>query len=251
MPYMGRFPVSYMVKYFTGVSFGGLICSSITLIQGIGSSSENEKTLNDTVTEEPQIMRDQPNISVSTFFLIISSIFVVSTVAFHLIDTLKVFKNQYANVEIRYGNDYTFNRPENEEMSLNGDAVKETNDEKREKQLKKLSPINYQNLLLLVGVTSAVFNAIVPGLLSYATLPFGSHTYHYAITFVYIGEPLAYIFGNFIPHSSIRVVWIVAVLSSIPCTYLVINAVMSPYPPLIGTLIGSVLPVSIFKSLAL
>lgn len=244
-----------MVKYFMGVSFGGLICSSITLIQGIGTESGDVDRSNgtETVTEEPQIEKRQPNISVATFFLIISGIFVVSSVAFHLIDTLKVFKSLYANVEIRYGNDYTFNSAENEEMSMSGgkdDAntntnTKETNDKKREKQLKKLSPINYQNLLLLVVVISAVFNAIVPGLLSYATLPFGSHTYHYAIIFVYIGEPLAYIFGNVIPHSSIRVIWSVAVFTTVPCTYLVINAVMSPYPPLIGTLIGSVLPVSI------
>lgn len=241
MPYMGRFPESYLVSYFTGVSFGGLISSSITLVQGIGKRGNSSNETESMVTEEPQIMQEQPNISVSTFFLIISGIFFVSSVAFSLIDTLKVFKNEYANVEIRYGNDYTFNSPENEEMSVNDDT---TNEKKREKQLKKLSPINYQKLLLLTSVISAIFNAIVPSLLSYATLPFGSHTYHYAITFVYIGEPLAYIFANFIPHSSIKVVWSVAAFATVPCTYIVINAIMSPHPPLIGTLIGSILTVS-------
>lgn len=250
MPYMGRFPESYLVSYFTGVSFGGLISSTITLFQGIGKSHDSSTTsINDTdiTTEEPQIMQELPNISVSTFFLIISGIFFVSSSAFFLIDTLNVFKNEYANVEIRYGNDYTFNSPENEEMSVNaeGTTTETTNEKKKGKQLKKLSPINYQNLLLLTGVISAVFNAIVPSLLSYATLPFGSHTYHYAITIVYIGEPLAYMFANFIPHSSIRIVWGLAAFSTIPCTYIVINAAMSPYPPLIGTLIGSILTVSL------
>ncbi|XP_063709696.1 solute carrier family 52, riboflavin transporter, member 3-B-like [Culicoides brevitarsis] len=242
MPYMGRFPSSYIVQYFTGVSFGGLICAFLALVQGMGSTEEKLIATNETesVTEEPQMQIDQPNFSVSTFFLLISGILFVSGIAFYLMDTLEIFKKQYANVEIRYGNDYTFNSAENEEM-------RETNDEDKRQQprqqLKKLSPINYRNLLLLFGVMSAVINAIIPSVLSYATLPFGSNTYHYTITVVYIMEPLAYIFGNFIPHSSIRAVWIVAFIPVLPCTYLMINAVMSPYPWLLGTTIGEILPI--------
>lgn len=247
MPYMGRFPVQYLVSYFTGVSFGGLISSLITLMQGIGREIQEEESWNGTTTEmnvneeEPQIMQE-PNISVSTFFLIISGIFSVSTLAFYLIDTVKAFKMSYDNVEIRYGNDYTFNSPENQEMSVNADN---STIKANVKQLKKLSPINYQNLMCLTVVISAIFNAIVPGILSYATLPFGTQTYHYTITFVYIGEPLAYMVANFLPHSNIRLVWILSAFTTIPCSYILTNAVMSPNPPLIGTLIGSILTVSV------
>uniref|UniRef100_A0A336MBL6 Riboflavin transporter n=1 Tax=Culicoides sonorensis TaxID=179676 RepID=A0A336MBL6_CULSO len=243
MPYMGRFQEGYLVSYFTGVSFGGLISSSITLLQGIGKEEKiicHNHTMEINVTDISPEPQEEPNISVATFFLIISCIFLISSISFFLIDTLKIFKNEYANVVIRYGNDYTFNQ---EEVSINAGTGTENNEKKTEK-LKKLSSINYQNLMLLTGLISATFNAIIPGVLSYATLPFGTHTYHYTITFVYIGEPLAYIFGNFIPHSSIRLVWSLATFAIIPCTYIMINAVMSPFPPLLGTLIGSILTIS-------
>lgn len=238
MPYMGRFPEDYLVKYFTGVSFGGLISAFLALLQGMGEEKTGKSNDTEIVTDEPQMQIDQPEISVSMYFLLISGIIFVSSVAFHLMDTLEMFRKQYANVEIRYGNDYTFNRPENEEDTTATTTVKHP-----EKQLKKLSPINYQNLLLLFGVMSAVINAFIPGLLSYATLPFGSYTYHYTITCVYIGEPLAYIFGNYVPHSSIRVVWLVSLLTAFPCIYLAINAFMSPFPWFLGTTLGQVLPV--------
>jgi riboflavin transporter 2 len=110
--------------------------------------------------------------------------------------------------------------------------------------LKEISSSNYRNLAILVGIISFAFNAVLPSILSYATLPFGSRTYHYAITFTYIGEPLTYIFSNFIPHSSIKVIWILTALAIFPCTYVGINAFLSPYPLLFGTLIGSIMAVA-------
>ncbi|XP_063709311.1 riboflavin transporter 2-like [Culicoides brevitarsis] len=201
MPYMGRFPASYIVQYYTGMSCGGLTCAFLALLQGTGSD------------EESQMEIDQPNFSVSTFLFIVTGIIFVSFVAFYLMETLEIFKKQFAI------------------------------DEDKKLEVKKLSPINFKSFLLLYGLLAALINATIPSILSYATLPFGSSTYHYTLTVVYIMEPLAYIFGNFIPHSSIRAVWIVAFIPVLPCTYLMINAVMSPYPWLLGTKIGEILPI--------
>jgi riboflavin transporter 2 len=48
MPYMGRFPEKYIVSYMTGVSCGGLVSSTLTLIQGIGNQEkmcDNNETI--------------------------------------------------------------------------------------------------------------------------------------------------------------------------------------------------------------
>lgn len=259
MPYMGRFPESYMLSYLTGVSGGGLVASTATLIQGVGSDDTICHTINVTTIEKhtEHYVTDLPYFSVRTFFFVISSIFIVSSISFYLLDNLRLFKNEHANVTIRYGNDYTFNTVEtnnesNKEVTYNlnkpdNDVDVDNNAIKEEEKLKKISPINYRNLTLLACTISFAFNALLPSILSYATLPFGSHTYHYAITFTYIGEPLAYILSNFIPHSSIRVIWILSVLAVFPCIYVGINAVLSPYPLLLGTVIGSVIVVNYIK----
>jgi hypothetical protein len=50
------------------------------------------------------------------FFLITFSIFILSSLAFYLLDTLKIFKNEYVSVTIRHGNDYSYKTAETTEV---------------------------------------------------------------------------------------------------------------------------------------
>lgn len=275
MPYMGRFLEPFLISYLTGVSVGGLIPSIASLVQGAaeyGHSCASNQTI-----EDVSHVAAEPRFGVSTFFILTCSIYLISIGAFYCIDTLKVFKQQHANVTIGYGNEYTFNTVEatttpgstviNRSDANDGDqndnnkietiAIKSeteagneqdtqmtTTENTEGEQLKKLSPANYRNLMIFATFMSFIYNAVLPSVQTYSTLPYGSMTYHFSVVFSYICNTLAYVSTNFIKHSSLRMIFSLAAFQLVPASYVMAVALMSPNPPFIGSNLGSVLIVS-------
>lgn len=240
MPYFGRFRDIYLITYLIGEGLSGFLPAGLALIQGVGGNAQCIKTENGTVSFTPP-----PRFGTQTFFLVISSLFIASFVAFLLLDQLKSVRKEYAaSVAIGNGNTYEYNTNADKKTS------NETEGEATEQQPipvedgKKLSDRNYQSLLVLLGVVCMFSNAIFPSIMSFGTLPYGNIAYHLAVTLSSIANPVACFIAVFVPGTSIRNIISLCFISIPFAAYSLTTAVMSPTPPLMNNVMGDVLVVS-------
>lgn len=233
MPYFGRFRDIYLITYLIGEGLSGFLPGVLALAQGVGGNDECIRTENGI-----ERSRSPPRFGTQTFFLIISSLFVASFVAFLLLDRLKSVRKEYATVTIGHGNTYEYNSNQ-----VNSEADNQQLPEKEDG--KKLSDKNYRALLVLLGCVCMFSNAIFPSIMSYGTLPYGNIAYHLAVTLSAIANPVACFIAVFVTSTSIRNIITLCILSIPFAAYSMATAVMSPNPPLMGNVIGDVLVVSL------
>lgn len=235
MPYFGRFRDIYLITYLIGEGLSGFLPAILALIQGVGG---NDQCI--VIDGEIQRITPSPRFGTQTFFLVISSLFVASFVAFMLLDQLKSVRKEYAaSVTIGHGNTYQYDSNQATENDSDQLPPKEGG--------KKLSDKNYRALLVLLGVVCMFSNAIFPSIMSFGTLPYGNVAYHLAVTLSSIANPVACFIAVFVTSTSIRNI-IALCLVSIPfAMYSMVTAVMSPSPPLMGNVSGEILVVSPLK----
>lgn len=232
MPYMGRFKVIYLISYLIGEGFSGFIPSIVSLIQGVGGNAE---CIPKNTTEGLEYERyvPPPRFSTKSFFIIIFSMMVCSTIAFILLDVLRVCKKEYAAVKIGSGNHYEYD--ESHKNNVEG-----VTHEPKEK-LKIISKSNYRLLLLLMGIVCLFGNGVFPGLQSYSCLPYGNVAYHLTVSLSSIANPVACFLAVFLPHTSIRYILTLVGIAGIFTCYTLSTAVLSPNPPLVGMAAGEAL----------
>lgn len=229
MPYFGRFRDIYLITYLIGEGLSGFLPALLALIQGVGGNAQC------IVGNDGQIERWTPNprFGTQTFFLVISSLFLASFVAFMLLDRLKSVRKEYAaSVTIGHGNNFQYNT--DEEKSDDPDVPANE---------KKLSDKNYRNLLVLLGFVCCFSNAIFPSIMSYGTLPYGNVAYHFAVTLSSIANPVACFIAVFVTSTSIRNIIALCVITIPFAAYSIATAAMSPSPPLLGHVTGEILVV--------
>lgn len=230
MPYFGRFRDIYLITYLIGEGLSGFLPAVLALIQGVGGNQQCIET-----EDGIQRFTPPPRFGTQTFFLVISSLFVASFVAFSLLDQLKSVRKEYAaSVTIGHGNTYKYDSDQPAEADPLPEKPKE----------KKLSDKNYRALLVLLGVVCMFANAIFPSIMSFGTLPYGNVAYHLAVTLSSIANPVACFIAVFVTSTSIRNIVALCLVSVPFATYALVTAVMSPTPPLMGNVAGEILVVS-------
>lgn len=135
MPYFGRFRDIYLITYLIGEGLSGFLPAVLALIQGVGGNAQCIKTEDGIESFFPP-----PRFGTQTFFLVISSLFVASFIAFIILDQLKSVRNEYAaNVTIQHGNTYEYNS--------NQQSTNDANEKQPPKEEGKvLSDKNYRGL---------------------------------------------------------------------------------------------------------
>lgn len=238
MPYMGRFRECYLVSYMFGMGLNGFLSSVLALIQGVGGSAECiPKNSTNGSTVEFEKYYPPPLFDAQIYFLFVFVIMVLSTIAFVLLNNLKVCKQEYAAGTIGAGNEYHYEK--NDDHSNEKDQSIPAN-------VLNLSTFNYICLMAAVVGLSGLGNGILPGLIAYACLPYGNTTYHFSVTLAAIANPCAGFLAMFIPHTSIRVIRILSLIGLVLAFYIVYIATLSPEPPLKTSFVGPALIVSIF-----
>ena len=101
-------------------------------------------------------------------------------------------------------------------------------------------------VLMIQVYLNAVFNGVVPSVLSYACLPYGEKTYHLALTLSAIANPVASLLFYIIALNSVKFMVFWTVVYSFLCAYVVGIAAKSPCPILLDNVGGSFLIVSWF-----
>lgn len=229
MPYMGRFKEQYMVTYFIGEGLSGLLPSVTALIQGIGDSGKCVLVnVTETGDEIYELHKEPPLFDTKVFFLILFALMVLSYVGYTLLNTLPVARREYAEVTVAKGNNYAYNKDENEPNKI-----------------RELSRAQYTCLLLLIGIISMFANGIFGSIQSYSSAPYGTKAYHLSATLSVIANPVACFMAMFLQFTSLRLIYTLSAVAGVLISYVFTAAVLSPYPPLYDQTIGIVLVVSI------
>lgn len=241
MPFMGKFREIYLISYMFGQGLNGFISSIVSLIQGVGpmecninnNSTSNASTMNDTKIEEAD--SSKPLFGPKGYFIFVFSMLSLSTIAFLLLNVLKVCRKELAvsktngvpngGTRLGIGNarDYE-NIPNHREV---------------------LTFYYYSYLMLIVGMTSIMNYGILPGIQPYSCLPYGASAYHLSTTLSSIANPLACLIAMYFPHSTIRSITIQFLACAALTVIIVLTALESPTPPLASSIFGPIFIVSV------
>lgn len=210
LPFMNKLPEVYLVPFFIGEGLSGLIPSSISAVQSVGSE----------ICKEGILTYEKPVFTSGLFLIIISSIMLMSTVAFAYLHYFFPF------------------------ASVNVSPTKyEDQDEGQSNQL-SISKGLFAILLAMQTVINCFANGILPSIQSYSCLPYGSLAYHWSVVLNQIASPLVMYIAFFLPLMSLRVLTICMMIQISCWVYELLTAFMSPSPPLSATVEGAVVVVS-------
>lgn len=242
MPFMGRFREMYLISYMFGQGLNGFISSIVSLIQGVGSMECN--TINNNLTSNASMLNSikiedvnasEPLFGPKVYFIFVFIMLLLSTVAFLLLNVLKICKNELVvtktltNDGTRLGNS-------------NGNACDYENIPNHREML---TSYNYNYLMLIVGMISIMNYGILPGIQSYSCLPYGASAYHLSTTLSSIANPLACLIAMYCPYSTIRSITIQFLACVALTVIIVLTALESPTPPLASFIFGRIFIVSV------
>ncbi|XP_030778555.1 solute carrier family 52, riboflavin transporter, member 1 isoform X2 [Rhinopithecus roxellana] len=98
-------------------------------------------------------------------------------------------------------------------------------------------------LLGLLAITSALTNGVLPAVQSFSCLPYGRLAYHLAVVLGNAANPLACFLAMGVLCRSLAGLVGLSLLGMLFGAYLMVLAILSPCPPLVGTTAGVVLVV--------
>lgn len=225
MPYMGRFREIYLVSYLLGQGLNGFPSAILSLIQGIDDSDGCDSSGTSQSLFGPR-----------QFFLFVFVMFVLSTIAFKMLNSSKICEKEYAAVLVDNGNYYQYDLSESNK----------DNYQNLPENVRNLSKWNLIYLLVTDAVVCFIGNGILPALQPFSSLPYGKRAYHYSTAFCSIANPITCVVAIFVPHFSIRWVRILSGVWFALGSYLILCALQSPHPPFVEQLYGEILIVSMF-----
>ncbi|KAJ7338255.1 hypothetical protein JRQ81_010988 [Phrynocephalus forsythii] len=99
-------------------------------------------------------------------------------------------------------------------------------------------------LLVLLGVSNALTNGVLPSVQSYSCLPYGDMAYHLSVVLSNIANPVACFLAMFLLCRSSLGLSVISAAGCVFGAYLMVLAALSPCPPLVGTSPGIALVVT-------
>ncbi|KAK3601662.1 hypothetical protein CHS0354_038225 [Potamilus streckersoni] len=279
LPFMAVFKPQYMTAYFIGEGFSGLLPSLVAFGQSVGQlECINVSVINTTTNQSEYQLKAhylQPNFTVQDFFFFLFAMMVSSGIAFVLLNYLPwckrehvqiqefsekevssdTFANSSYELEGRESNstqqfidpssvpdERTYIRKgfKRQNLEINQDSYRVVNDY----GVKQMSWKEYAYFLVLVGWINALTNGVLPSIQSYAEIPYGTNSYHLAVTLGNIANPVACFVTFLVPVKSTTILGMLSVLGTVISVYIISLAAYSPDPPLVGTIEGSILAVA-------
>ncbi|XP_062987319.1 solute carrier family 52, riboflavin transporter, member 2 [Elgaria multicarinata webbii] len=248
LPFMYQFPQPFIRTFFIGQGLSSLLPCVLALGQGVGQL----ECLNGT---QPHYLEE--NFSATTYFWLLLALLVVSALAFlalvvwhkqrgapgkssskHSVGTEESFPLQAdatptsdAPTENVAAGD-SAGPPEAEEAAATAAATAATFWTRRNIYL-----------LVLLGLSNALTNGVLPAVQSYSCLPYGVLAYHLSVVLSNISNPVACFFAMFLLCRSALGLSIISAVACVFGAYLMVLAAFSPCPPLVGSSVGIALVV--------
>ncbi|XP_075440111.1 solute carrier family 52, riboflavin transporter, member 2-like [Ascaphus truei] len=244
LPFMYRFPQQYVRSFFIGQGLSALFPCVLALAQGVGRLECHNGTAGN--GSEPHYL--QENFPASSYFWGLFSLLIVSTLAFA---TLLAWQGGAKKEPAAAGfpqegeeseDSYPLRSPEEEAQGAGkGEAGGPS----------FWTPRNVY-LLVLLGVSNALTNGVLPSVQTYSCLPYGGDTYHLSVVLSNIANPAACFIAMCLLCRSSLGLAVITVLGVVVGGYLMVLAALSPCPPLVGSTPGVALVVlswSLFQGL--
>ena len=283
-PYMSRFKAEYLSVFYFGLGMSGLFPSFISMIQGAGGeekvtcpannssrgSSNITMVTNTTLQKNSDAVDIEPRFGAEVFFTVTTGFCILGLLSFIGLNKLKFCRkhmvpeketpekvesvtelcasDQKVILASRTESFCKENSEINQGVVPNSDETavafldpSEGNEKTTEEHISRFW--YYVFMILLAWMSSMVFG-IIPALLSYASLPYGTSTYHMATVISRALEPLSYVTYHWLPMKSPKLIALSAGIATLAGGYIVMIAAMSPCPILSGAPIGGVIVVS-------
>uniref|UniRef100_A0A8C1IHD8 Riboflavin transporter n=1 Tax=Cyprinus carpio TaxID=7962 RepID=A0A8C1IHD8_CYPCA len=218
LPFMFRYPPQYIRTFFVGQGLCALFPCVVALGQGVGKL-ECVETPNGT---EPHYLKE--NFPAQNFFWFLSVMLAISAL------TEEIPKTEQETVKME---------EETHPLQNGGSPVSEEQVEV-EKQAPVVAFWTSRNiyLLMLLGISNALTNGVLPSVQSFSCLPYGTMTFHLSVVLGNIANPLACFVAMFVLLRSSIGLGMMSLGGCIFAAYLMALAALSPCPPLLGSQSG-------------
>lgn len=243
LPFMYQFPPLFIRTFFVGQGLSALLPCMIALGQGVGQLECRNSTYSN--TSQPHYLEE--NFSASTYFWLLLVLLVVSALAFL---ALVVWHHHYGIPKAKRSSSKDSVETE-ESFPLQDDGTPASSSMKEvvaagaaaEPSATTFWTGRNIYLLVLLGVSNALTNGVLPSVQSYSCLPYGNMAYHLSVVLSNIANPVACFVAMFLLCRSSLGLGIISTAGSVFGAYLMVLAIFSPCPPLVGSSIGVVLVV--------
>ncbi|XP_053323522.1 solute carrier family 52, riboflavin transporter, member 2 [Spea bombifrons] len=236
LPFMYQFPQLYIRSFFIGQGLSALFPCVLALAQGVGRL----ECRNNTWGNGTDVHYMEENFSASAYFWGLFALLLVSAAAFLILQYWQLNGAQEGAQEAGAaavphdgsGSDdsYPLRSPE-EEKKPGADAAAQ----------QSFWSMRNVYLLVLLGVSNALTNGVLPSVQTYSCLPYGSDAYHLSVVLSNIANPAACFIAMCVMCRSSLGLGVIMAAGVVFAGYLMVLASMSPCPPLVGTTAGIVL----------
>ncbi|XP_051949405.1 solute carrier family 52, riboflavin transporter, member 2 [Xyrauchen texanus] len=234
LPFMFRYPPEYIRTFFVGQGLSALFPCVVALGQGVGKL-ECVETPNGT---QPQYLKE--NFPVQNFFWFLCVMLAISALCFLTLAYRVVTQAGAQEVQNRE------EKTEEETHPLqNGGTPVSEEQVQIEKHASVVTFWTSRNiyLLLLLGISNALTNGVLPSVQSFSCLPYGTMTFHLSVVLGNIANPLACFVAMFVLLRSSVGLGMMSLGGGVFAAYLMALAALSPCPPLLGSQSGIALVV--------
>ncbi|XP_060798654.1 solute carrier family 52, riboflavin transporter, member 2 isoform X3 [Neoarius graeffei] len=233
LPFMFRYPPQYIRTFFVGQGLSALFPCIVALGQGVGKV-ECVETQNGT---QPHYLKE--NFPVQDFFWFLFVMLAISSLSFlaltyTVVTSSKVEFSQVPKQEMKKDQGQEVSPLQNEDAPVSEEHVEV---EKKNPAVPFWTSRNIY-LLLLLGISTALTNGVLPSVQSFSCLPYGPMAFHLSVVLGNMANPLAcFVSMAFLLRSGLGLGFM-SLGGGLFAVYLLVLAALSPCPPLLGTHAG-------------
>ncbi|XP_067111625.1 solute carrier family 52, riboflavin transporter, member 2 [Osmerus mordax] len=233
LPFMFRYPPQYIRTFFVGQGLSALFPCVVALGQGVGKVEC--KTENGTVT--PVYLKE--NFPAHFFFWFLSIMLCISALSFLALTRRETTEPAGPRDTPEHDSPATSSKADGDQTHpLQNGGIPVSEDQV---EVEKRTPVqNFwtsQNiyLLVLLGISNALTNGVLPSVQTFSCLPYGTMTFHLSVVLGNIANPLACFIAMFVLLRSSVGLGIMSLGAGVFAAYLMALAALSPCPPLLGS----------------
>ncbi|XP_069812280.1 solute carrier family 52, riboflavin transporter, member 2-like, partial [Dendropsophus ebraccatus] len=239
LPFMYSFPQQYVRSFFIGQGLSALFPCVLALGQGVGRLECRNTTSSGNGTAPHYL---QENFSASSYFWGLFCLLLVSALSFALLILWRRRVQQEPEQELA-----SPGLPQDANVSEDSYPLRTPEQEKSQDAAMVVvqtfwTPRNIY-LLVLLGLSNALTNGVLPSVQTYSCLPYGADAYHLSVVLSNIANPAACFIAMCVLCRSCLGLGVIMAVGVVFGGYLMALAVLSPCPPLLENTAGVVLVV--------
>lgn len=244
LPFMYRFPPLFVRTFFIGQGLSALLPCVLALGQGVGQVACLNAT-GGANGSRPHYREE--NFSASTYFWLLVALLALSALAFVALVAGGRGPGGAPPPEAKGGSKDSVDTEESFPLQTE-ESPAPANGEPAGRPPAP-APARFWTgrnafLLVLLGVSNALTNGVLPSVQSYSCLPYGDMAYHLSVVLSNIANPVACFLAMFLLCRSSLGLSLISAAGCVFGAYLMALATLSPCPPLVGNPLGVALVVT-------